>query len=56
MDAVPIEGTVKSFNKILTSMATEKMEGLKVVRVPFLEEKAVPLECFDIIVSALRVR
>ena len=30
------------------------MEGLQIVRVPFLEEKALPVECFDIIVDALK--
>ena len=27
---------------------------MKIVRLPFLEEKALPLECFDIIVNALK--
>ena len=54
MDVVQVEGTIKGFNDILKSLSEEKMEGLQIVRVPFLEEKALPLECFDIIVDALK--
>ena len=54
MDVVQVEGTIKGFNDILKSLSEEKMEGLQIVRVPFLEEKALPIECFDIIVNALK--
>ena len=54
MDVVQVEGTIKGFNDILKSLSEEKMEGLQIVRVPFLEEKALPIECFDIIVDALK--
>ena len=54
MDVVQVEGSIKGFNDILENLSEEKLEGLQIVRVPFLEEKAVPLECFDIIVGALR--
>ena len=54
MDVVQVEGTIKGFNDILKSLSEEKMEGLQIVRVPFLEEKALPVECFDIIVDALK--
>ena len=52
-DLVHVEGTVKGFNTILSELSADKLKGMKVVRVPFLEEKALPLECFDIIVAAL---
>ena len=51
---VTVEGVVKGFNTILSDLAADKLKGMKVVRVPFLEEKALPLECFDIIVNALK--
>ena len=54
MDVVQVEGTIKGFNDILKSLSEEKMKGLQIVRVPFLEEKALPVECFDIIVNALK--
>ena len=54
MDVVQVEGTIKGFNDILKGLSEEKMEGLQIVRVPFLEEKALPIECFDIIVDALK--
>ena len=54
MDVVQVEGTIKGFNDILKGLSEEKMEGLQIVRVPFLEEKALPIECFDIIVNALK--
>ena len=54
MDVVQVEGSIKGFNDILQNLSEDKLEGLQIVRVPFLEEKALPLECFDIIVDALR--
>ena len=54
MDVVQVGGRIKGFNDILKSLSEEKMEGLQIVRVPFLEEKALPVECFDIIVDALK--
>ena len=51
---VTVEGVVKGFNTILSDLAADKLKGMKVVRVPFLEEKALPLECFDIIVNAFK--
>ena len=48
---VNVEGVVRGFNSILSGLAADKLKGMKVVRVPFLEEKALPLECFDIIVK-----
>merc|ERR1712142_1378043 len=44
---------LKSFNKMLTDLAAGPMEGMSIIRVPVLEEKALPEECFDIIVKAL---
>ena len=44
---------LKSFGKMLTDLAAGPMEGMSVIRVPVLEEKALPEECFDIIVKAL---
>lgn len=51
MDVVQVEGTVKGFNQILSNL---NFDDMKIVRLPFLEEKALPLECFDIIVNALK--
>ena len=42
-DVVNVEGVVKGFNTILSGLAADKIKGMKVVRVPFLEEKALPL-------------
>jgi len=44
---------LKSFGKLLTDLAAGPIEGMSIVRVPVLEEKALPEECFDIIVKAL---
>jgi len=44
---------LKSFGKLLTDLASGPIEGMSIVRVPVLEEKALPEECFDIIVKAL---
>eukprot|EP00092_Neocalanus_flemingeri_P000743 GFUD01000787.1.p1 GENE.GFUD01000787.1~~GFUD01000787.1.p1 ORF type:complete len:517 (+),score=146.06 GFUD01000787.1:114-1553(+) len=44
---------LKSFTKLLGELAAGPIEGLAIVRVPVMEEKALPEECFDIIVKAL---
>jgi len=44
---------LKSFTKMLGDLSAGPIEGMTVVRVPILEEKALPEECFDIIVKAL---
>ena len=44
---------LKSFGKMLTDLAAGPIEGMAIIRVPILEEKALPEECFDIIVKAL---
>jgi len=44
---------LKSFGKMLTDLAAGPVEGMTIIRVPVLEEKALPEECFDIIVKAL---
>merc|ERR1711915_679166 len=44
---------LKSFNKMLGDLASGPMEGMTIIRVPVMEEKALPEECFDIIVKAL---
>ena len=45
---------VETFNQILTSLSESEMKGMKVMRIPFSEEKALPVECFDMIVGALK--
>jgi len=45
--------TVKELSKILSSLAETTMPGLTVVRVPFQEERPLPEDCFDLIVSQL---
>ena len=44
---------LKSFNKCLGDLAAGQISGMGIVRVPVVEEKALPEECFDIIVKAL---
>merc|ERR1711915_56936 len=44
---------LKSYKKILGELATGPLEGMTVVRVPVLEERAKPEECFDTIVKLL---
>merc|ERR1739844_245893 len=44
---------VKGLNEILKACSESSMPGLSVVRVPFNEQRAVPEECFDVIVKAL---
>merc|ERR1711892_504456 len=44
---------VKGLNEILKTCGETSMPGLSVVRVPLNEQRAVPVECFDIIIKAL---
>jgi len=44
---------LKSFTNILQSLSEGAMKGMEIVRVPVLEEKALPMDIFDIIVSKL---
>merc|ERR1719474_2330398 len=44
---------LKSYKKILGELAAGPLEGMTVVRVPVLEERAKPEECFDTIVKLL---
>ena len=44
---------VKGLNEILKTCGETSMPGLSVVRVPFNEQRAVPVECFDVIIKAL---
>lgn len=44
---------LKGFNEVLKGLSEGPMQGLKYLRVPFNEEKALPEECFDLIVKAL---
>merc|ERR1712142_925849 len=44
---------LKSYKKILGELATGSLEGMTVVRIPVLEERAKPEECFDTIVKLL---
>jgi len=52
VQSVKLDG-LKGFNAILKSCAETNMPGMAVVRVPFNEQRAIPEECFDIIVKAL---
>jgi len=45
---------VKGFNKVLTGLAEGAIPGLSVIRVPLIEEKALPESCMDLIVAALK--
>jgi len=51
-DSVKLE-ELKGFNTILKSLAEGAMKDMTVVRVPIEEERALPEECFDVIVKAL---
>ncbi|XP_023341546.1 paladin [Eurytemora carolleeae] len=51
-DTVKTE-SIKDFNSIIAGLAETSMPGLTVVRVPFQEERPLPEDCFDIIVSQL---
>jgi len=44
---------LKTYNKLLAGLAAGPIEGLSVIRVPVMEEKALPETCFDSIVAAL---
>jgi len=44
---------LKGFNKCLSDLASGPMEGMTVLRIPVFEERALPEECFDLIVKAL---
>merc|ERR1711892_1532251 len=50
--SVKLDG-LKGLNEILKSCGETAMPGLAIVRVPFNEQRAVPEECFDIIIKAL---
>eukprot|EP00092_Neocalanus_flemingeri_P018879 GFUD01020446.1.p1 GENE.GFUD01020446.1~~GFUD01020446.1.p1 ORF type:complete len:476 (+),score=137.66 GFUD01020446.1:161-1588(+) len=52
VQSVKLDG-LKGLNEILKSCAETTMPGLTVVRVPFNEQRAVPVECFDTIIKAL---
>ena len=44
---------LKNYKKILADLSAGSLPGLTVIRVPIQEEKALPEECFDVIVKAL---
>jgi len=44
---------LKNYKKILAELSEGPVAGLTVIRVPIMEEKALPEECFDVIVKAL---
>jgi len=44
---------LKNYKKILSELSSGPLSGMSVIRVPVMEEKALPEECFDIIVKAL---
>ena len=44
---------LQGFTQILTKLSEGPIKDMKIVRVPILEEKALPEECFDIIVKSL---
>merc|ERR1712002_5153 len=44
---------VKGLNEILKACSETSMPGMSIVRVPFNEQRAVPVECFDTIIKAL---
>jgi len=45
---------LKGFTKVLTGMADGPIPGMLVIRVPLIEERALPEKCFDIIVDAIK--
>ena len=51
-DTIKLEG-VKGFNEILKSVTESSLPTMSVVRVPFHEQRALPEQGFDLIVSAL---
>merc|ERR1719393_262468 len=44
---------LKNYKSILAELSAGPVAGMTVIRVPVMEEKALPEECFDIIVKAL---
>merc|ERR1711913_193548 len=44
---------LKNYKKILSDLSSGPLAGMTVIRVPIMEEKALPEECFDIIVKSL---
>ena len=46
---------VKGYNDILKTCSETSMPGLTVVRVPFNEQRAIPVECFDTIMGPWRL-
>merc|ERR1712223_1371592 len=44
---------LKNYKKILAELSAGPVAGMTVIRVPVMEEKALPEECFDVIVKAL---
>ena len=52
VQSVKLDG-LKGLNEILKSCGETTMPGVTVVRVPFNEQRAIPEECFDIIIKAL---
>merc|ERR1712242_226851 len=44
---------LKNYKKILSELSSGPLSGMSVIRVPVMEEKALPEGCFDIIVKAL---
>merc|ERR1711910_157355 len=46
---------LKNYKKILSELSSGPLDGMSVIRVPVMEEKALPEECFDIIVKAVQM-
>merc|ERR1712241_588179 len=44
---------LKNYKSILAELSAGPVAGMTVIRVPVMEEKALPEECFDVIVKAL---
>merc|ERR1712117_61163 len=51
-ESVKLE-SLKSFKNILGELSSGPLENMTVIRVPVLEERAKPEECFDVIVKTL---
>jgi len=45
---------LKGFTKVLGGLSEGPIPGMSVIRVPFMEETALPESCFDVIVSTLK--
>lgn len=54
IEKLKLEG-LKGLNDILKSLSESALPGLSVVSVPFNEQRAMPLECFDVIVKVRSV-